>query len=178
MYSKRIYFNLLKTPVHLLYGCTFFFLCTLVVCWWWYWYRPLVAMNESLEYASSRLFAQTQLQKESAKHTATIQKKCAALKSDLKKNSGKQDDALCALLALAQKNGMSVQSAKLCRQKNKSWCTMQELQLESKGTLAQLIAFFDAASTAKPLMSCKNFQITRTDKDVLNARMIFHTYVI
>lgn len=178
MYSKRIYFNLLKTPVHLLYGCTFFSLCVLGACWWYCWYEPLVQHNRALENASTQLFAQTLLHKEQLKHAAAIQKKFSDFQIQFKKNKSIKDDALCALLDVAQKNGLSVTSAKLCRQKNKSWCAKHELQLESKGTLNQLIAFFEAMSAAKQLINCKNFQLTRADKDMLSVRATFAMYVI
>lgn len=178
MLKNRIYFNLLKTRVHLLYGCTFFFIVAMISIWWWCWYGPLVSINRRLDHDCSKLFSQSFLNKEHAKRAAEIQKRFADLALDSQKNSKKRDDALCALVGVAQKNGLAIQSAKFCRQKNTSWCTKQELQLESRGTLDQLIAFFDALSNTKPLTNCKQIQLLRLDKETISLRATFVTYLI
>ncbi|CAN5180183.1 hypothetical protein BH09DEP1_BH09DEP1_7970 [soil metagenome] len=176
MYRKRIYFNLLQTQVHLLYGCTFFLLGLAAFIWWVQLSTPLVAANSALETDMHISYHRLQSQKKSEKLAKELQKKFSDLKSgtpDLKK-----DTALCSLVSLAQKNGLAVASARLCRQKNKSWCMLQEVQTECRGSYDQLVSFFEQLANHKPLISCKNCEITRVDKDIFSARAVFATYLI
>lgn len=176
MYCKRIYFNLLQVQVHLLYGCTFFLILLLAALWWIQFYKPLCAANHALENDLKISYERLKSQKKSEKLVQELQKKFSDFKSgipDLKK-----DAALCSLVSLAQKNGLMVINARLCRHKNKSWCSMQEVQTEYRGSYDQLITFFEQLSTHKPLISCKNCDITRNDKDTFTARALFATYLI
>lgn len=178
MYRKRIYFNLLQTQVHLLYGCTFFLLALLGVLWWLQFYKPLCAANRALETDLTISYQRLRSQKKSEISARELNAKFSDLKTSMSGSGIKQDAALCSLVSLAQKNGLAVVNARLCRQKNKAWCHMQEVQTECRGSYDQLITFFEQLSTHKPLISCKNCDITRVDKDTLTARALFHTYLI
>ena len=121
-------------------------------------------------------FARMQSQKKSEKLAQELQKKFSDFKlgnPDLKK-----DAALCSLVSLAQKNGLKVVNARLCRQKNKSWCTMQEMHTECQGNYDQFVSFFEQLAIHKPLISCKNCDIARIDKDIFAARVLLHAYII
>lgn len=176
MYRKRIYFNLLQAQVHLLYGCTFFLLGSLVFIWWSQFYKPLLTANSALEQDMHASFARLQSQKKSEKLAKELQKKFTDLKSGT--SNFKKDAALCSIVSLAQKQGLAVANARLCRQKNKSWCALQEVQAECRGNYDQLISFFEQLANHKPLTSCKQCDITRIDKDTFNARAVFATYII
>ena len=114
--------------------------------------------------------------KKSEKIAQDLQKKFSNFKSAL--SDIKKDTALCSLVCLAQKNGLKVVNARLSRQKNKSWCTMQEVQTECQGTYNQLLSFFEQIAAHKLLISCKNCDITRLDKDIFTARILLHAYMI
>lgn len=176
MYRKRIYFNLLQANVHLLYGCTLVFLLIMCGFWWLQLYKPLVASNQALENDLTITFKKLKSQKISEKLSKELQKKFSDYKSgipDLKK-----DAILCSLVSLAQKNNLQVMSVRLCRQKNKEWCTWQEIQTECRGSYDQLISFFEQLANHKPIISCKSCDITRNDKDAFTMRALFATYLI
>lgn len=177
MYRKRIYFNLLHTPVHLLYGCTFLFLAAVIASWWHFAYQPLCAANHTLEQHLHLSFARLQSQKKSEKMAREVSKQFSDIKANMALGS-KKDAALCSLVSLAQKNGLMVMNARLGRQANKPWCTMQELHAECRGTYDQLISFFDQLANQKSVITCKSCDIARVDKDTLTARVLFHTYVV
>lgn len=177
MYRKRIYFNLLQTQVRLLYGCTFLFLAALIWCWWHFTYKPLVAVNRLLEKDLQVTFARVLSQKKSEKCAKELQKNFSDLKSSMP-STVKKDVALCSLVSLAQKNGLAVVNARLGRHATKSWCAIQEVQTEYRGTYDQLISFFDQLANQKPVIACKSCDIARVDKDILTARAVFHTYII
>lgn len=178
MYRKRIYFNLLKTQVHLLYGCTFFLIGLAVFLWWSQLYRPLITANEALEKEMHVCFVRFKSQKASQNMVKDIQKKFSDLKASMIGSAYKKDATLCSLVSLAQKNNLNVISARLGRSKNKSWCSMQEIHAECRGTYDQLISFFDNVITHKPIMNCKKYDIARNDKDIFTLRATFNTYLI
>lgn len=175
MNRKQISFTLLQTPVHLLYGCTFFILASIIGGWWYYWYAPIMAANNALEQDLHLSFTRMQSQKKSEKLAHDLQRQFSDLKSSV--STSKRDTALCSLVSLAQKNGLSVMNARLGRKQNKSWCNMQEVQAECKGTYDQLLTFFEQLAQQKPIAVCKVCDITR-DKDSFAARIKVQTYLI
>lgn len=178
MYRKRIYFNLLKAQVHLLYGCTFFLIGLVVFLWWLQLYRPLITANESLEKEMYVCFSRLKSQKTSQKMAQDTLKKFSELKASMIGSPYKKDAALCSLVSLAQRNNLNVISARLGRSKNKSWCSLQEMHVECRGTYDQLISFFDNLINHKPIMNCKKCDITRNDKDIFTVRATFNAYAI
>ncbi|GMU19417.1 MAG: hypothetical protein AMXMBFR12_06090 [Candidatus Babeliales bacterium] len=176
MYRKRIYFNLLHTKVHLLYGCTFFFLLIICGFWWLQLYKPLVASNQALENDLTITFKKLQSEKTSEKLAKELQKKFSNYKSVIP--NLKKDAMLCSLVSFAQKNNLQVISARLCRQKNKAWCSWQEIQIECRGLYDQIISLFEQLANYKPIISCKSCDITRNDKDTFTMRALFATYLV
>ncbi len=178
MESKRFYFHLLKIPVHLLYGCTFFCLITIMILWRYGWYAPLVGRNSATESAIATVYKEAHAQRHVALMARQLTQRATDLKADFSAPQNKKDAPLCALVTLAQKNGLHVSSAKLCKQKNKSWCTVQEVYTECKGNLDQIISFFEQSASIKPLLRCKSCEIARADKEMLSVRTFFHAYIL
>lgn len=178
MYRKRIYFNLLQTQVHLLYGCTFFFLLALGVFWWFFLYNPIRAANFALENDLAITYKRLQSQKIAVKNAENLNKRFSDLKTSMSGSANKKDSALCSLVSIAQKNNLLVSSARLCRQKNKQWCALQEIQAECRGTYDQLVSFFEQLAQHKPIINCKTCEITRNEKTLLTARATFYVYLI
>ncbi len=184
MQAKKFYFHILQMRVHLLYGCTLFIIAALLGIWWYFFYMPGIKQVQHLEQATAQMYHHLVALKKSEHEYSALDQTLASLKNNLngldskKSNQQMITNTLAFITDTANKNGMLVNSCRMCNQKDKSWCRVNEVAGDFRGTIDQTISFFEQLKTSKRLIDCTKCEIVHLDKDTCSMQAVFNIFYV
>ena len=184
MSSQSLYRSLLGVSVYYLYFLTLIFLIMVMGGWWYVLYAPQCRSHERLNNSVEQMHQQVITLKRSEREMANLDKNVVQLKSSVQNYSHKQSrkqfmqNALTLVADSAHQIGMTVNACRLCTERDASWCTMNEIAAEYKGTLDQIISFFDQLKKTKRIMQCSKCEMTRIDKELFSVQAVFTFFYV
>ena len=122
--------------------------------------------------------------KKSEHEYAALDQTLTSLKNNLNGTDHKKSHqhmatgTLAFITDAANKNGMMVNTCRMCNQKDKSWCRVNEVAGDFRGTIDQTISFFEQLKTSKRLIDCTKCEIARLDKDLCSVQAVFKIFYV
>lgn len=176
--AKGIYLLLMRTPMRYLYLFTFIFLSILMSSWWFFLYTPTMRSIENLYQTLDQMHQKTFMAKRTERELAALTKSIAELKISVQNYSSKQSQksmtqqTLALIADTALQNGMLVNVCKLSGQTNSSSPSGQ-ITFACRGTLDQLIIFFETLKNSKRMIDCYSCELARAENDIFAAQIVF-----
>ena len=184
MNAKNIYFSLVHWQLWHLYAASFSCLVIMVGGWWYCMHNPLSTRIENLQKNISTLQGQQTRYVSVKQELAGLTKSLSELKLSLQNYKYKQPytDVLQQTLALivdtALNAGIMINSCKLCAGQNNSWCNVNDILFDGKGTFDQIIVFFESLKKSKKLVDCTKCEIARCDANIFGMQVVFNSLYI
>lgn len=161
-----MYMKLVQIPVRYLYCVTLAFLMLLAFAWWYFVYHPSLLAYDRTQLAIGQLFAQKQLLKKSEREVAQLAKVIADLQNNMhvsdKQTNAHSKNALAMIADIAASSGLTMNLCRLCAQPD-AQSGSHEVATECRGSLEQIITFFEQLKKCKQYVECSKCDITRMD---------------
>ncbi|HEX2978529.1 MAG TPA: hypothetical protein VHO47_05400 [Candidatus Babeliales bacterium] len=159
------------------YVLTIFLISILVTVWYFGIYLGLANTHESVIKHTTILEKTISQGYEDKKNSERLRQQSNNLRSELRdlfnSNSVQAPTKLLAILAIAEKCGLVVQSCSYQYEKEKEWCTKQGLSYTFQGKFAQIMQLLKQLDAQQFLM-CKEISITRQE-NMLQVHCVFET---
>jgi Tfp pilus assembly protein PilO len=172
-----------RTILHL-YLITFACTTLLLSAGFFFVYLPL---HHSLEYSHNKVAQmRTQLKTmNSSKHSAKkLQESVTEMQSSIKgyvQNRAMNlimNDAVVFITECAAGQKLTIGSCRLCTQRDKQWCKLNQITGQFTGTMDQLIAFFQKIQRSNKLIKCKKFELTKQADANFSLTAVFQVLVV
>lgn len=182
-YAVGPYSWMLQQSVRKLYCLTIFVWALGMTIWWFGLYRPLATRSDYLCKEYNDLSVQHDEIVKAHQELPIVEKSITHLRNALTESmqlhgAHATQQAMSTLVEIAEKNGLRMQSCRLGKQKNESWCVSQEINAELMGTLEQHISFLTALKKSKQLISCNHCEISRKDAEQFYLHATFEKMIV
>lgn len=175
MYSKLVHVRIIY-----LYCLTVLCIGALIVAWFLLLYQPSRVEFDQTQLAIDQLFTQKQLLKKSEQELVTLSRTIAHLQEDVGVYMGQTSYAqslqitLASIADIAMQVGLQINACRLCGAQDQGWCTAHQITTECKGTIDQIIAFFDQLKKRKQLIECSRCEIARGQEQTFLLRAVLN----
>jgi hypothetical protein len=181
--ARGLYLLLVRTPIYYLYCATLFFLACVLSSWWFFVYMPSMRSVDNLYRALDEMHQKTLMVKKTEHELAALTQSISELKISMADYAAKQPrkDILQHMLALvvqtALQNGMRVNLCKLSEQINAT-SGFNQILFAGKGTLDQLIVFFEALKNSKKIFDCSSCEMVRAEYDTYTMKVVLNVLYV
>lgn len=178
--SYGLYARLLKCRIGYLYLYTAIFSITGISSWWYFLYEPVLEQNEILQKTIDNLhLKRVQL----ALAERTFNRICHSIdiKAKIEENKSKATYAqqtLSTITHCAHAAGLNIGYCRLGKQYNKDGQIIYELHADVKGSLDQLLSFFDTVKNSKQWIEVAGCAINRVDANNFCMRSSFNVHYL
>ncbi len=183
-FSYGLYNELLKIRISVLYLLAFSALFAMSGTWWYFWYQPSKRVTNQLQEEVHALYSQMDELKKIEKNFAGISQAIDACKVDVQKKSvmkyrnQQRQQSLSLVVDCATDSGINVGACRLLDQRDESWCSINTLSGEFKGSLDQVIAFFDALKKTKQIIEISGYELMHTAGESFTLHANFAVYSV
>lgn len=182
--ARGLYLQLVRMRTTHLYSGTLVTAFVLVTGWWYLLYQPSVHKSDQLQRSIDQMYQRVDVLHKSERELAHLAKTITDLKTSVQNYSQKQprkhlmQQHLAYITDCATVAGVTIGACRLCTERDTSWCTMNEITGEFKGTLEQIISFFDTLKTSKKMIDCAKLELVRIDATTYSAHTVFSIFYI
>lgn len=185
MAYSNFYNALLKIRIWYLYSFTFLCAGFSVAGWWYFLYQPTLREQVQLQQQLDQMHVQLNELRKSEKSLRTVAQSIDALKHDDQKNNGKKShtiykqECLSSIIDFAIEAGIVVDMCRLSGQREESWCNVNTIMADFKGTFDQMIAFFDSLKNMKQkLVDVVHCELIHTKENLFSLHAIIDFYCV
>lgn len=178
------YNRLLNIRVSYLYCATIASIALCTAGWWYFLYKPVVANSNAMQQQLNQMYAQIDELRKSERTLLGISKSIDALKQNVQKNSEPKNrkqyaqQNLSSIAEFATNAGVTIASCRVCAQRDESWCCVNDIAGDFKGSFEQMIAFFDSLKNTKQLIDVSKCELVRVDAITFSLHATFSFYCI
>ena len=172
-----------RTLLHL-YLITFACAMLLIGAGFFFVYFPL---QQALEHSQSKVVQmRTQLKTmNSSRHSSKkLQESVTEMQSSIKgyvQNRAMNlimNDAVLFLTDCAAGQKLTIGACRMCTQRDKQWCKLNQITGQFTGTIDQIIAFFQKIQKSNRLIKCKKFELAKQTDVNFSLTAVFQVLIV
>jgi hypothetical protein len=176
------YHSLLKIRVLYLYCATLVCIILCIGLWWYFLFQPASIAADATQQQLQLMNVQVAELRKSERTLAGLAQSIDALKQNGETNSEtkirkrNEQQSLSLIADCALNCGMSVGSCKLCGERDEAGLCVTSIRADFKGSLDQMIAFFDAMKNSKQIIDISQGEMVRVDSGTFSLHATFNLY--
>jgi hypothetical protein len=174
-----LYNRLLKMPILYLYCITIIVIAASTGLWWYFLYSPAYDATNKLQFTINDMRSQFDELRKTEKILSGISQSIDAQnmnKSAMKIRNFDAQQSLSLIADSAINAGISMQSCKLSAQREESWCCIHDINGDFKGSLDQIISFFDTLKKSKQIIDATQCNLVASGVNTFYLHAIFKVY--
>ncbi len=176
------YNSLLKMRITYLYCITLILIALSSGSWWYFVYQPSIDAIDSMQQQISQIHAQINQLRKTEKTLLGLSQSIDAQNiqkhSESKMRKVHAQESLSLLADCATNSGVGIESFKVCSTHDESWCCIIDMSGDFKGSLDQIISFFDALRNTKQIIDVCQCEIARVDTNIFSLHALFNVYCV
>ena len=182
MAYSSFYNFLLRLPIRRLYFFTILSICLSGGIWWQFLYQPAVSAHMQLQQSVDQLHAEInelrKIERTFNGLSQSIDAQNIQKKSVVKMRKLDAQESLSLIADSAINAGIAMESCKLCGEHENSWCCITDINGNFKGSLDQIILFFDALKKSKQIIDVAQCTLVACDANNFSLHALFNVYCL
>lgn len=178
------YQSLLRIRIFYLYCASVLFVAVCSGLWWYLLFQPATNITVAMQQQINHMYAQVDELRKSERTLAGIAQSIDALKQNVETHSEKKmrkhymHQSLSLITECAQNSGITIGSCKLCGEREDSGFCVISISGDFKGSLDQMIAFFDAMKNSKQIIDVFQGEMVRIDSGIFSLHTTLNLYYV